>query len=48
MYSLVLLVLLKNLNFDFIMGYSLGEYLSLVVVDVLLFEDVVKIVRKCG
>lgn len=44
----MLLELLNYLKVDYIMGYSLGEYLSLVVSGVLFFEDVVRIVCKCG
>ncbi|MBA5999666.1 ACP S-malonyltransferase [Staphylococcus aureus] len=47
-HSSALLAALKNLNPDFIMGHSLGEYSSLVAADVLSFEDAVKIVRKRG
>ena len=47
-HSLALLAALKNLNPDFTMGHSLGEYSSLVAADVLSFEDAVKIVRKRG
>ena len=47
-HSSALLAALKNLNRDFTMGHSLGEYSSLVAADVLSFEDAVKIVRKRG
>lgn len=47
-HSSALLASLKNLNPDFTMGHSLGEYSSLVAADVLSFEDAVKIVRKRG
>ncbi|EGS99016.1 [acyl-carrier-protein] S-malonyltransferase [Staphylococcus aureus subsp. aureus 21201] len=47
-HSSALLAALKNLNPDFTMGHSLGEYSSLVAADVLSFEDAVKIVRKRG
>ncbi|HHQ6732489.1 TPA: ACP S-malonyltransferase [Staphylococcus aureus] len=47
-HSSALLAALKNLNPNFTMGHSLGEYSSLVAADVLSFEDAVKIVRKRG
>ncbi|HHC9962226.1 TPA: ACP S-malonyltransferase [Staphylococcus aureus] len=47
-HSSALLAALKNMNPDFTMGHSLGEYSSLVAADVLSFEDAVKIVRKRG
>lgn len=47
-HSSALLAALKDLNPDFTMGHSLGEYSSLVAADVLSFEDAVKIVRKRG
>ncbi|CAM4018617.1 [acyl-carrier-protein] S-malonyltransferase [Staphylococcus schweitzeri] len=47
-HSSALLAALKNLNPDYTMGHSLGEYSSLVATNVLSFEDAVKIVRKRG
>ncbi|HDY9521714.1 TPA: ACP S-malonyltransferase [Staphylococcus argenteus] len=47
-HSSALLVALRNLNPDYTMGHSLGEYSSLVEANVLSFEDAVKIVRKRG
>ena len=47
-HSVALLEALENLNADFTMGHSLGEYSSLVASGVLSFEDAVKIVRKRG
>ncbi|MCG9809755.1 ACP S-malonyltransferase [Staphylococcus argenteus] len=47
-HSSALLVALRNLNPDYTMGHSLGEYSSLVGANVLSFEDAVKIVRKRG
>ncbi|MBO0927405.1 ACP S-malonyltransferase [Staphylococcus sp. 30400_3112M30941] len=47
-HSSALLAALKNLNPDYTMGHSLGEYSSLVAANVLSFEDAVKIVRKRG
>ncbi|GJF76772.1 ACP S-malonyltransferase [Staphylococcus argenteus] len=47
-HSSALLVALRNLNPDYTMGHSLGEYSSLVAANVLSFEDAVKIVRKRG
>lgn len=48
--SFVILIVLKEYDiiFDFVVGYSLGEYSVFVVVGVLIFEDVVYVVRKCG
>lgn len=50
MISIVVLEKFKELGiiFDFIVGYSFGEYFVLVVFGVLFFKDVVYIVRKCG
>ena len=47
-HSVALLTALKDLNADYTMGHSLGEYSSLVASGVLSFEDAVKIVRKRG
>ena len=47
-HSVALLEALQNLNADYTMGHSLGEYSSLVASGVLSFEDAVKIVRKRG
>ncbi|MBO0382064.1 malonyl CoA-ACP transacylase [Staphylococcus saprophyticus] len=47
-HSSALLNALNDLNADYTMGHSLGEYVSLVASGVLKFEDAVKIVRKRG
>lgn len=47
-HSVALLETLENVNADYTMGHSLGEYSSLVASGVLSFEDAVKIVRKRG
>ncbi|PNZ30288.1 malonyl CoA-ACP transacylase [Staphylococcus petrasii] len=47
-HSAALLNALENINADYTMGHSLGEYSSLVAAGVLNFEDAVKIVRKRG
>ncbi|WP_436853673.1 ACP S-malonyltransferase [Staphylococcus caeli] len=47
-HSTALLNALNDLNADYTMGHSLGEYASLVASGVLSFEDAVKIVRKRG
>lgn len=47
-HSLALLQALNNLNADYTMGHSLGEYVSLVASGVLKFDDAVQIVRKRG
>ncbi|PHK50704.1 ACP S-malonyltransferase [Staphylococcus edaphicus] len=47
-HSSALLNALNELNADYTMGHSLGEYVSLVASGVLKFEDAVKIVRKRG
>ncbi|PNZ67157.1 ACP S-malonyltransferase [Staphylococcus croceilyticus] len=47
-HSTALLNALENINADYTMGHSLGEYSSLVAAGVLNFEDAVKIVRKRG
>ncbi|SCS96422.1 ACP S-malonyltransferase [Staphylococcus caeli] len=47
-HSAALLNALNDLNADYTMGHSLGEYASLVASGVLNFEDAVKIVRKRG
>lgn len=47
-HSVALYEALNNLNADYTMGHSLGEYASLVASGVLKFEDAVKIVRKRG
>lgn len=47
-HSLALLNALKDIDADYTMGHSLGEYSSLVAAGVLKFEDAVKIVRKRG
>ncbi|WP_436860680.1 ACP S-malonyltransferase [Staphylococcus caeli] len=47
-HSAALLNALSDLNADYTMGHSLGEYASLVASGVLSFEDAVKIVRKRG
>jgi [acyl-carrier-protein] S-malonyltransferase len=47
-HSVALYEALNNLNADYTMGHSLGEYSSLVASGVLKFEDAVKIVRKRG
>lgn len=38
----------KGIEFDYMVGYSLGEYSVFVVVGVLIFVDVVSIVWVCG
>lgn len=47
-HSTALLNALQNINADYTMGHSLGEYSSLVAAGVLNFEDAIKIVRKRG
>lgn len=47
-HSIALLNSLNDINSDYTMGHSLGEYASLVASGVLKFEDTVKIVRKRG
>ena len=47
-HSIALLNALNNVEADYTMGHSLGEYSSLVAAEVLSFEDAVKIVRKRG
>lgn len=47
-HSVALYEALDNLNADYTMGHSLGEYSSLVASGVLKFEDAVKVVRKRG
>ncbi|MCH4489652.1 ACP S-malonyltransferase [Staphylococcus haemolyticus] len=47
-HSIALYSALDNINADYTMGHSLGEYSSLVAAGVLKFEDAVKIVRKRG
>ena len=47
-HSSALLNALNDLNADYTMGHSLGEYSSLVASGVLAFEDAVRIVRKRG
>lgn len=47
-HSIALLNALENVEADYTMGHSLGEYSSLVAAKVLSFEDAVKIVRKRG
>lgn len=47
-HSVALLNALKDIDADYTMGHSLGEYSSLVAAGVLKFEDAVKIVRKRG
>ncbi|MDN6838228.1 MAG: ACP S-malonyltransferase, partial [Staphylococcus equorum] len=47
-HSSALLQALNNLNADYTMGHSLGEYVSLVASGVLKFDDAVQIVRKRG
>ncbi|RMI84687.1 ACP S-malonyltransferase [Staphylococcus pseudoxylosus] len=47
-HSIALFNALNDLNADYTMGHSLGEYASLVASNVLKFEDAVKIVRKRG
>lgn len=47
-HSIALLNALENVDADYTMGHSLGEYSSLVAAKVLSFEDAVKIVRKRG
>lgn len=47
-HSIALLNALGDVDADYTMGHSLGEYSSLVAAKVLAFEDVVKIVRKRG
>ncbi|MEY6484941.1 ACP S-malonyltransferase [Staphylococcus equorum] len=47
-HSSALLQALNNLNADYTMGHSLGEYVSLVASSVLKFDDAVQIVRKRG
>ncbi|MGI2315623.1 ACP S-malonyltransferase, partial [Staphylococcus cohnii] len=47
-HSAALLKALNQINADYTMGHSLGEYASLVASGVLKFEDAVKIVRKRG
>lgn len=47
-HSIALLNSLGDVDADYTMGHSLGEYSSLVAAKVLAFEDAVKIVRKRG
>lgn len=47
-HSMALYRALINIDADYTMGHSLGEYASLVASGVLSFEDAVKIVRKRG
>ncbi|MGJ5712133.1 ACP S-malonyltransferase [Staphylococcus auricularis] len=47
-HSVALFKAMKDINPDYTMGHSLGEYSSLVAAGVLSFEDAVKIVRKRG
>lgn len=47
-HSIALLNALSDIDADYTMGHSLGEYSSLVAAKVLAFEDAVKIVRKRG
>lgn len=47
-HSISLLNALGDVDADYTMGHSLGEYSSLVAAKVLAFEDAVKIVRKRG
>ena len=47
-HSSALLQALNNLNADYTMGHSLGEYVSLVASGVLKFDDAIQIVRKRG
>ncbi|MBI5972303.1 ACP S-malonyltransferase [Staphylococcus caledonicus] len=47
-HSVALLNALKDIDADYTMGHSLGEYSSLVAAGVLKFENAVKIVRKRG
>ncbi|MCE5149314.1 ACP S-malonyltransferase [Staphylococcus simulans] len=47
-HSIALLNALGDLDADYTLGHSLGEYSSLVAAKVLAFEDAVKIVRKRG
>ncbi|GEP84146.1 putative malonyl CoA-acyl carrier protein transacylase [Staphylococcus piscifermentans] len=47
-HSIALLNALENVDADYTMGHSLGEYSSLAAAKVLSFEDAVKIVRKRG
>ena len=47
-HSIALLEALNDINVDYTMGHSLGEYSSLVASGVLSFDDAVKIVRKRG
>lgn len=47
-HSVALHAALNDIDADFTMGHSLGEYSSLVASGVLQFEDAVKIVRKRG
>ncbi|MCU5746711.1 ACP S-malonyltransferase [Staphylococcus sp. SQ8-PEA] len=47
-HSIALFEALEDINADYTMGHSLGEYSSLVASGVLSFEDAVKIVRKRG
>ncbi|MCG3398793.1 ACP S-malonyltransferase [Staphylococcus massiliensis] len=47
-HSIALYRALENLDADYTMGHSLGEYSSLVASGVLKFEDAVRIVRKRG
>lgn len=47
-HSSALLQALNNLNANYTMGHSLGEYVSLVASGVLKFDDAVQIVRKRG
>lgn len=47
-HSMALYRALNNIDADYTMGHSLGEYSSIVASGVLSFEDAVKIVRKRG
>ncbi|MEB8067327.1 ACP S-malonyltransferase [Mammaliicoccus fleurettii] len=47
-HSSALMNALENLNYDFALGHSLGEYSALVSEGVLKFEDAVQIVHKRG
>lgn len=47
-HSSALMNALENLNYDFVLGHSLGEYSALVSEGVLKFEDAVQIVHKRG
>ncbi|MBW0768181.1 ACP S-malonyltransferase [Mammaliicoccus lentus] len=47
-HSTALMNTLKDINYDYALGHSLGEYSALVSEGVLKFEDAVKIVHKRG